>query len=367
VTGKLVLENLKHQPMRSLLSFLLIGVPVNLILCLVGLSHGMLEDSQNRARGIGADIVIRGSASTAITSASGVTIPEKLTEWATGQPHVAMSLGVVVKLVEFPLNVMGVDLAEFNRMNGGFRFVDGSPRDSLGPDEILVDDLYASQKQKRVGDTVHLMNRDWRIAGIIGGGKLARLVVQKQVLQELEAATGKVSAVYVKLDDPKRAPQVVEHLRQNLPTFQINTMDEYTAMFSATNVAGVREFIYVIMGIGVVIGFFVVCLSMYMAVLQRTREIGILKSLGASNSFVIRIILSEALVLGIGGTVLGILMSFVSWWLLGTLVPASIPMVIVPGWWPIAGLIALSAAVLGGLYPGMKAARHDPIQALAYE
>ena len=59
VTGKLVLENLKHRPMRSLLSILLIGVPVTLILCLVGLSHGMLEDSQRRARGIGADIMVR--------------------------------------------------------------------------------------------------------------------------------------------------------------------------------------------------------------------------------------------------------------------------------------------------------------------
>ena len=57
MTGKLVLENIKHRPMRSLLSILLIGVPVTLILCLVGLSHGFIEDSQRRQRGIGADIV----------------------------------------------------------------------------------------------------------------------------------------------------------------------------------------------------------------------------------------------------------------------------------------------------------------------
>ena len=52
--------------------------------------------------------------------------------------------------------------------------------------------------------------------------------------------------------------------------------------------SGAREFINVIIGIGVVIGFAVVCLSMYMAVLQRTREIGILKSLGASQWFILR-------------------------------------------------------------------------------
>ena len=60
VTGRMLVANLKHQPMRSLLSVLLIGVPVTLILTLVGLSHGMLEDAARRARGIGADIIVRG-------------------------------------------------------------------------------------------------------------------------------------------------------------------------------------------------------------------------------------------------------------------------------------------------------------------
>jgi len=123
----------------------------------------------------------------------------------------------------------------------------------------------------------------------------------------------------------------------------------------------------VIVGIGIVIGFAVVCLSMYMAVLQRTREIGILKSLGASKGFILRIILSEALMLGIGGTILGIVMSYGAYYLIRTLVPASIPMIIVKIWWPIAGLVTIVGATLGALYPGLTAAQHDPIEALAYE
>jgi putative ABC transport system permease protein len=106
---------------------------------------------------------------------------------------------------------------------------------------------------------------------------------------------------------------------------------------------------------------------MYMAVLQRTREIGILKSLGASKVFILRIILTEALLLGMGGTLLGILMSFGAWWLIRTIVPASIPMIIVYSWWPIAGCITLIGTGLGALYPGLSAARHDAIEALAYE
>jgi putative ABC transport system permease protein len=351
--------------MRSLLSILLIGVPVTLILALVGLSHGMLEDSQNRARGIGADVILRASSASSVVSFSGNTLSEKMVEKIEQQPHVRLAMGVINHTVELPLNVMGIDLDKFNRMNGGFTYIDGGPFQA--PDDILVDRLYAAQKHVKVGDPITLMNHKWRVAGIIEGGKLARIVVQKSVLQDLDAATGKVSLIYIKLDDPANAPAVVEQLKQLLPGYNINTMEEFTAMFNVNNIQGVKEFIYVVMAIGVVIGFAVVCLSMYMAVLQRTREIGILKSLGGSRGFILRIILIEALVLGIGGTILGILMSYGAYYAIRTFVPASIPMIIVYSWWPKAGLITLIGAGLGALYPGLSAASHDPIEALAYE
>ncbi len=366
MTGKIVRENLKHQPMRSLLSFLLIGVPVNLILCLVGLSTGMLDDARTRARGIGADVIVRDSSASAITGSGTATIPDSMAdEIRKQQQHVVLAMGVIVKLVDFPLNVFGIDIEKFNQMSGGFRYLEGGP--FQGPFDIIIDRDYSAQKKKHAGDTVRLLNRDWRVAGVVEGGKLGRTFAPKSTLQDLEAASHRVNTIYVKLDDPTRAQQVAQELQEKLPSKKVDTMEAYMAGFSATNVPGLNAFRYVIMGIGVVIGFFVVSLSMYMAVLQRTREIGILKSMGASDGFVVGIILSEALVLGIGGTVMGILMSFGSWWLIGKLVPASIPMVIVPAWWPIAGAITLAAAVLGGLYPGLKAAHHDTIQALAYE
>ena len=120
-------------------------------------------------------------------------------------------------------------------------------------------------------------------------------------------------------------------------------------------------------GIAIFIGFAVVCLSMYMAVLQRTREIGILKSLGASRWYVINIILREAVLLAIVGTIMGIAMSYGAKWLLQTFVPASFPPAVDPTWWPIAAAIALFGSVLGALYPGMRAAQMDPIEALSYE
>jgi putative ABC transport system permease protein len=106
---------------------------------------------------------------------------------------------------------------------------------------------------------------------------------------------------------------------------------------------------------------------MYMSVLQRTREIGILKSLGGSKAFILRIILTEALLMGAGGTVLGILMSYATYWFFKTVRPASIPIIPVPEWWWIAAAVTIGGSLLGALYPGLNAASHDPIEALAYE
>jgi len=202
---------------------------------------------------------------------------------------------------------------------------------------------------------------------VIEPGKLARLVVQMPTLQNLDAATGKIGQIYVKVDDPANINLVVDELRGLLRDYPVNSMADYTAMWNVNQIPAIKEFTMVVVAIGVVIGIAVVCLSMYMAVLQRTREIGILKALGASKGFILSIILIEATLLGAGGTILGIVFSFGAQWLIRTLVPASFQMAIVYDWWPRAALIILTAAILGALYPGLSAARHDPIEALAYE
>jgi len=365
VTGKLVVENLRHRPLRSLLSMLLISVSVGLILTLVGLSFGMSEESQHRQGGVGADIIIRGSAASSVISFGPASIPEAVVPKIDQLPHVKMAIGVINHSIDFPLVATGVDLAQFNQLNGGFDYLEGGPLQK--PDDILIDKNFAAQKVKRVGESLTLMNRSWHIAGIIGSGKLARVVVALKELQKIDDVEGKVSQIYVKVDDPANINLVISELKKKMPSFDVRSMEEYIAMFNVTSIKGVTPFLTVMVSVGVFSGFITVCLSMYMVVLQRTREIGILKSLGASKSCIMGIIELEALILGFAGTIGGIILSIGAWWLISTFVPASIPMVIKPFWWPIAAAIALAASALGALYPGLSAAQHDPIEALSYE
>jgi putative ABC transport system permease protein len=191
--------------------------------------------------------------------------------------------------------------------------------------------------------------------------------VPLDTLQDLTANIGKITMIYVKLDDSSRTNEVIATLRNKLKDYQIYSMEEYTSLFSVANVPMLKQFIWVVIGLGVLVGFLVVFLSTYTAVLERTREIGVLKALGASPGYVLNILLRETTMLALAGSVLGILLSYVTRFAISSLVPGTLIQAIVPNWWPIAAGIALLGALLGAIYPGLKAARQDAVEALSYE
>lgn len=361
---KLVWENVRFRPVRTMLSVLLIAVPVTLILTLIGLSRGFLEDSARRSQGVGADIVFR-APGTSLMTFSGAALPTKLVEILGKEPHVVDSTGVVSQLIGGFDSISGIDPEPFARMSGGFIFREGHTFQK--PEDILLDQFYADQRHVKVGDKIKVLNRDWNVAGIVEPGKLAHLFVPVGILQDLIGSTGKVSQIYLKLDNVANTDKVIESLKGKFDGYPVYSMKEMVSLISVNNIPLLAGFINAVIGIGVAIGFAVVTLSMYMAVLHRTREIGILKSLGASNGFVMGIIIAEAFALGFGGTIAGIALSFATRALMHILAPASLPQAIVPSWWPIAGMIAMGAALLGSIYPGVLAVRQDPIEALAYE
>jgi putative ABC transport system permease protein len=361
---KLVWENVRHKPIRTLLSVLLIAVPVTLILTLIGLSEGFINDSRKRSTGVGADILFKPPNANLI-SFSTATMPEKIVEALAKEPHVVQAMGTVVSPIGGFDALNGIDPVAFDKMSGGFIFDEGHT--FRGPNDILIDSWYAAQRHVRAGGTLSVSNRDWHVAGIVQPGKLGHLFVQIGTLQEMVGATGHVSQVFLKLDNPANADRVVLDLKAKYKDYPALSMAELQSLLSVDNIPMLKPFIDVIIGISIVIGFAVVSLSMYMAVLQRTREIGILKSLGATKFFVLGMILAEAFSLGLGGTIFGILLSYASRYAIHAAMPASLPQAIVYIWWPIAGAIAMGAALLGALYPGMMAVRQDPIEALAYE
>ena len=363
---RLVWENLKHRPVRTFLSAIFIGISVTLILTIVGLSRGVLDDVRERARGSGADIVIRPPMSTVLAFNGNIAHGEKVLALVRRQPHVAQATGTLIQSIGNFQSITGINLDEFNAMSGGFHYLEGGPFQS--PDDLMVDESYADSKKLHAGDPLDLGNgKKWHICAVVEPGKLSQLIAQLKPLQEMYSATGDVSVIYVKADQPANIQGVLAALMELLDGYPIYTMEELANLISIDNVSLVKGFTQVVIGIAIIVGFLVVLLTMYTAVLERTREIGILKALGASPGYILGILMREAILLAVCGSLAGIVMTYGSQFLVHKFAPPFLRQAIVYDWWPKAAAISLIGAVLGAIYPGLKAARQDAIEALSYD
>ena len=131
-------------------------------------------------------------------------------------------------------------------------------------------------------------------------------------MQDIIGAQGKASIFYVKLDDPNNADAVVKEIKSipGMEQYGVHSLKEYLSLMSSSSIPGLSTFINVVIGISMIIGFIVIFQAMYAAVMERTREIGILKSLGAGKLYIVNVILRETLLISIGGIILGIAMSY---------------------------------------------------------
>lgn len=211
------------------------------------------------------------------------------------------------------------------------------------------------------------LGRTWHVAGVFESGKLTRICVRLPVLQELTSNPHHLSQIYVKVARPDQTQAVVGELKNLLPNYPIYTIEEFTSLLTVNSLALLRNFIGVVIAIGAIVGFIVVSMVMYTAVLERTREIGILRSLGASSITIFSLLLKETLAVALVGSVAGIALTYLARWAIEHVGRSGLTQEIVYGWWPIAALVAVTGSILGTLMPAVKAIRQDVVQALAYE
>lgn len=366
--NKMIFANLVHRPFRTVISVVAVAVEVTLILLIVGLSIGMLNDAKNRQVGIGADIMVQPPGSSLLMGVSGAPVSMKVTDKLRKLPHVVAVAPVVTQLsTGGTVEVLdGIDLNSFEAMGGPFRYISGGPFQS--PDDMLIDDYVASSKRLKVGDSIETLNHTFRISGIVEHGKGARKFLPIATLQDIIGAQGKASIFYVKLDDPNNADAVVKEIKSipGMEQYGVHSLKEYLSLMTSGSIPGFSTFINVVIGISMVIGFIVIFQAMYAAVMERTREIGILKSLGAGKLYIINVILRETLLIAIGGIILGIAISYLARTGLHHKFK-TLPILITPEWLVRATIIAIIGSMLGAVYPALKAAQKDPIDALAYE
>jgi putative ABC transport system permease protein len=366
VIGQLVLRNVVHRPLRTLVSMAAVAVEVTLVIIIVGLTSGMLQETAKRIEGVGADIMLQPPSASVFLAFSGAPMPIRIGDRLRQLRYVQ---AVAPVLLQFNSTggidvIYGIDPASFRAVSGGFVFLRG--HDMQSPDDILVDDWAARSKHITVGSTYRLLDHDFHVAGIVEHGKGARIFVPLTTLQMLSGAQGKASLFYIKCTRPDHTATVMGEMRGILPGYEIRPVQDFLSLMTTTSIPGLDAFVRSMILLAVAIGFLVIFLCMYTTVVERTRDIGVLKSIGASNTFIVRALLSETCVICGVGILLGIAMSFLTRAFFLAAFP-TLSILITPGWTLRAALIAAGGGLLGASYPAWLAGRKDVVEALAYD
>jgi putative ABC transport system permease protein len=290
-------------------------------------------------------------------------MPQSLASDIAKVPGVDEAAPVLIVVDTHTLGVVyGIDYPTFTGLSSGFSFVSGGP--FAAPGDAIADDLAASARKLKPGRTVTLLNRPFRVSGIVMHGKGARFFVPLATAQDIAGAANRVSMIYVRSTGDTEAVRAA--LVKRFPNYRIRSMAEYLSLMTSANLPGLTPFINCFIGLGVAISFLVVLLTMYTMVLERQREIGILKALGASRIELCSLILAEALALVVLGAVVGVTGTYATAALLHRTSP-TLTLQIPTHWIGQSILVAIAGALAGAFYPALRAAGTDPVDALAYE
>ncbi|MGA3131649.1 MAG: ABC transporter permease [Terracidiphilus sp.] len=371
--NKLIIANLVHRPLRSIISVFAVAIEVVMILSIVAVFMGMLHSGNQRTNGIGADIMLLPSNASLFNGVGGASMPVNDAIALRSLPHVAVVAPVIQKLsTSHNIEVAyGIDYDTFNALKP-FTFLFGGK--FQGPNDAIVDNIQAASRNPAtgrpyvVGDTVQVLDQPFRISGIVEEGKGGRKLIPLDTMAGLMGAEGKASIFYIKCDNPANDDLVMDEIRstRGFANNTVITVDSWLHQMTPDKLPGFNIALLVVTTIAVVIGFLVILQSMYTAVLERTREIGILKAMGASKPAIVGMVLRETGLLAAAGVVVGIAGTFGVQELLAVKFP-TFAFEITGLWIGYGVLIALAGSICGALYPAWMAARKDPIDALAYE
>ena len=364
----LVFSNMMHRPARTIVSVLGIGIGVLLIAFTIGLANGSLRERAKREANVGAEIMFRPSGSIGLTGSDGMRLSVPLVE--------------EVRKVEGVADVVPIGQNSVRARDGitGSRLIDGVPYDEYSRvsglqivqgrafvndrDEMMSDTAWLANRKLRLGDHFEIYERNFEIVGTYEPSVGARIKIPLSTMQAQLAAEGKASLFLIKVKDGFTAETVGSALQEQFPNYQILRTSELEELYMQ-GIPALNVFLDVVIAVAGGISALIILLTMYTTVTERTRQIGVLKSLGMSNLKIALNILWEALLITLCGVIFGVLTTYVlklvlqKWTTMQVEIDPQLLVNIL--------IVGLVSGTIGALYPGLRAARLDAVEALNYE
>jgi len=361
----LVVSNIRQRPTRTLISVAGVALGVLLVVLNTGLVEGMLNDRIRRERGIGAEIQFGREASMLSPSSSNPVdvgyaarlrqIPGVKQVSPVGYYVQSGNSGLGIEIVE------GIEFDSYSTITG-MKIVEGSVFQK--EEDILIDEFKAQHSKLKIGSEIQVFGKMMKVAGIYSPQIGSRIKMSLAAMQQALGAEGKCFSILVKVDNPDKQAEVQQRIDAALPGNHVILTRDLGSSFGR-EIPGIRGFVRAVMALSIVVSALVILLAMYTTITERTREIGILKSLGAPKRYIIGVIEKEALAISLIGVIVGLALALIAGWALER--ATSLQLEFHWSWILRAALIGLGAGALGALYPAVRAANQDAVKALSYE
>ena len=367
--ANLPLSNIFYRKTRTGIGILSVALGVSMVLVLVGLTEGSLNEYADRITNMGADILFMAPDSSPFLVLNTGVMSERLGEKLGEVPGVEAVAPVLhwrvtsIKGVKKLVSIFGVDLPSYNRIGRGVEIVEGTG--FQGPGDIIVDTVLSTADGLKLGDTLPMMNQDFRISGICKAGAGARIYMRLDALQEATGQPGKTALFLIKVAQGRRVGDVAAALESQFEGYKVTALEGFVEELK-DNALGLKQFTRVLSVLAVIISFLVILLAMYTTIIERTREIGVLKALGAGKLYIIRLVMTESFLICLLGVLVGFGLSLLGRALILTLFP-TLTVALIPSQFAIAALLGIFGGLAGALYPAYRAARLDPVEALNFE
>ena len=365
--ANLVTANIRQRPVRTIVSVAGIALGVCLIMLFTGLATGLSNEMQRRLSNVRAEIIFTRPGSTMNLTISTANLSTLYVEKLKAIDGVEDALPVILHIFQdnkgFGFErIEGVDWEPYSKMNG-INLIAGRAPQTF--DEIVIDETKARKDKLGIGSSMKLFgSRTYRVTGVYSPDSGPRVKMSLAAMQDALEAKGNCTYILVKCRNPNEQLEVAKRIDAQLPGNKIQlTRDVFVSPEKSIPLLGV--FLRTLVGLSAIVSALVVMLAMYTTITERTREIGILKALGASRGYIIKEIEEEAILISVIGLVAGFVASFVAGFFIhqvyGLLFEYSW------GWGLTAAVIGMLGAAVGALYPAIRASRLDPVNALAYE